>query len=266
MTPGNETDGQSAAGVVERSEEVLSAGIEDTDNDDDETGGVRVEQVIGDTAYGSTQVRKELGDREVIAPTVKGRRGGCIPKDDFDIDLDNDTVTCPEGRTTERYTWVNYRLSEDRPPVRVKRFVFDTQTCRACPRHAECVSGKRRYGRSITLHPDEAILQQARALEKTEYFRDTYRERVVVEHRIGRLVGLGMRQSRFMGRTKTEFQALMAAAVANFTLTMGWMGSEDGLCGLLRRVLRHLCPQNALYRLMTRSRMNREGIKMLAAA
>ena len=40
-----------------------------------------------------------------------------------------------------------------------------------------------------------------------------------MEHRIARLVQLGIRQSRFFGRTKTRFQLLMAAAVANLTLT-----------------------------------------------
>jgi hypothetical protein len=128
------------------------------------------------------------------------------------------------------------------------------------------VTGKRRYGRSITLHPDEGILQQARALEKTEYFRDTYRERVVVEHRIGRLVGLGVRQSRFMGRTKTQFQALMAAAVANFTLTTGWISSEGGLCGFMRRILQPCWSQDAICGLMGRMGINREKIALATAA
>ena len=40
----------------------------------------------------------------------------------------------------------------------------------------------------------------------------------MVEHRIARLVQLGIRKSRFFGREKTRFQLLMAAAVANLTL------------------------------------------------
>ena len=161
---------------------------------------------------------------------------------------------------------MNYRRCKDEPPVKVKRFVFDTEVCRACPRHAECVSGKLRRGRSITLHPDEGVLQQARALEKTEYFRETYRERVVVEHRIGRLVALGMRHSRYFGRAKTQFQALLAAAVANFTLTVGWMGSEGGLCACLRCLWRHLRQQNVLRGLTSRLWPNRETIQLPAAA
>ena len=47
------------------------------------------------------------------------------------------------------------------------------------------------------------------------------RKRVVVEHRIARLVRLGMRQARYFGRAKTLVQLLLAATVANLTLLAG---------------------------------------------
>jgi hypothetical protein len=46
---------------------------------------------------------------------------------------------------------------------------------------------------------------------------DVRRRRQTVEHRLARRVQL-IRQARYMGRTKTLFQLLMAAAVANLTL------------------------------------------------
>jgi len=220
VIPGNEPDGESAQKLVEASE--ANACLE-------------AEQVLGDTAYGSMEVRRKLGEREVIAPTVKGHSKCKITKADFEIDVDNDCVRCPAGHTTHHYTWATYRSSRDKPKQKVKRFVFDKQVCRACPRYAECVTDKRRRGRFITLHPDEKLLQKARALEQTEYFRDQYRQRVVVEHRIGRLVQLGIRKSRFFGRAKTEFGVLMAAAVANLTLVANRLAPEGVFCDLLRR-------------------------------
>ena len=105
--------------------------------------------------------------------------------------------------------------------VRVKQFAFAKEVCRACPRYGECVTGKRRPGRRITLHPQEADLHAARAFEQTEYFQEQYRQRVVVEHRIARLMQLGMRQARYFGRAKTCLQLLLAATVANLTLLAG---------------------------------------------
>ena len=51
---------------------------------------------------------------------------------------------------------------------------------------------------------------------------------MVVEHRLARLVQLGVRQARYIGRTKTLFQLLMAATVANLTLVAGKVGRMGG--------------------------------------
>lgn len=70
----------------------------------------------------------------------------------------------------------------------------------------------------MSLHPQEALLQQARALQKSKAFSEFKKRRQVSEHRIARLVQLGIRQSRYFGRAKTRVQLLLAATVANLTL------------------------------------------------
>ena len=85
------------------------------------------------------------------------------------------------------------------PKVRVKRPAFSPELCRACPRCAERVGDKRGRGPLITLHPDEERLQAARAFERTDYLREQHRQRIVVKHRVARLVQLGMRKSRLFG-------------------------------------------------------------------
>ena len=40
----------------------------------------------------------------------------------------------------------------------------------------------------------------------------------MVEHRLARLIQLGVRQARYFGRYKTKFQLYLAATVANLTL------------------------------------------------
>ena len=59
----------------------------------------------------------------------------------------------------------------------------------------------------------------------------------MIRQRIGRLVGLGIRQSRYFGRAKTQFQALMAATVTNLTLVAGWVDSEGTFGDFLRHFL-----------------------------
>ena len=79
----------------------------------------------------------------------------------------------------------------------------------------------------MQLHPQEALLQQARALQQSEAFAGYRQRRVVVEHRLARLVQLGIRQSRYFGRIKTRFQLYLAATVANLTL----VASKAGMLG-----------------------------------
>ena len=60
-------------------------------------------------------------------------------------------------------------------------------------------------------------MQQAHALQQSEAFTEYGRHRVVVEHRLARLVQLGIRQSRCFGRAKTLFQLTLVAAKAGMT-------------------------------------------------
>ena len=96
-----------------------------------------------------------------------------------------------------------------------------------------CVSAKNRRGRTVRLHPQEALLQKARALQHSEAFAEYRKRRQVSEHRLARLVQLGIRQARYIGRAKTLFQLLMAATVANLTLVamkLGMMGKAKRSC------------------------------------
>ena len=67
-------------------------------------------------------------------------------------------------------------------------------------------------------------MQQARALQQGEAFGEYRQRRVAVEHRLARLVQLGIRQSHYFGRAKTKFQFYLAATVANLTLVAAKAG------------------------------------------
>ena len=72
--------------------------------------------------------------------------------------------------------------------------------------------------RAVLVNEHETLLQEARAYQRTGEYRTVYRQRVVIEHRIARLVRLGVRKARYFGSAKVLFQLAMAAAVANLTL------------------------------------------------
>jgi hypothetical protein len=101
----------------------------------------------------------------------------------------------------------------------LQAFRFDAAICDACPLRPKCVRARPGKGRLVMLHPHEAVLQEARAFQHSDSFALYRKLRQVAEHRLARLMQLGLRQARYLGRTKTLFQLLlMATTVANLTL------------------------------------------------
>ena len=117
--------------------------------------------------------------------------------------------------------------------------------CHGCPIRAQCTTAKV-SARIVTITEHTAELQRLRAFQRTEQFKKRYRRRVVVEHRIGRPVQLGIRQARYLGRVKVAYQVTLAAAVANLVLATS-KGSDR-----FARVLHSL---DTAVRLVTRCRI-----------
>ena len=198
VLPGNAPDNLGALELVEASEA---------------NTGVPVEEAMGDAAYGDGDTRQAFADagRTLIA-RVPGRPNRThFPKEDFHIDLEAGSCTCPAGNVTRRIVSFGTRTGPTGRTHRLKGFRFDAAVCGVCPLRPRCVAAKPGTGRTVQLHPQEALLQQARALQQSEAFAGYRQRRVVVEHRLARLVQLGIRQSRYFGRAKTRFQLYLTA-------------------------------------------------------
>jgi hypothetical protein len=170
--------------------------------------GCAVDVTMGDCAYGSGETRQAFAEagRTIVAKVPTPSNQGCFPKTAFVLDLEASSATCPAGQTTQDFT---------PSPTGGGRFRFAVVVCAACPLRAQCVRGA--SGRTVAVHPQERLLQEARALQASPAFTEYRRRRQIVEHRIARLVQLGIRQARDVGTPKIQFQLLMAAAVANLT-------------------------------------------------
>ena len=158
----------------------------------------------------------------------------CNMNEDFRIDLEAGTCTCPAGQATRIIRPSGTRTGPTGRTHRLKGFRFDGAVCGVRPLRSRCVAAKPGTGRTVQLHPQEALLQQARALQRSEAFGGYRQRRVVAEHRLARLVQLGIRQSRHFGRVKTRFQLYLAATVANLTLVASKAGLPEDTGGASR--------------------------------
>ncbi len=214
VLPGNAPDNLGALELVEQSEA---------------NTGVPVQEAMGDAAYGDGDTRQDFADagRTLIAKVPGRPNRKHFPKEDFHIDLEAGTCTCPAGNVTRRIRPLGTRTAATGRTHQLKAFQFDGAVCGVCPLRIQCGAAAPGTGRTVQLHPQEALLQQARALQQSEAFGEYRQRRVVVEHRLARLVQLGIRQSRYFGRAKTKFQLYLAATVANLTL----VAAKAGLTG-----------------------------------
>ena len=218
VLPGNAPDNLGALELVEQSEA---------------NTGVPVQEAMGDAAYGDGATRQTFADagRKLVA-RVPGRPDRKhFPKDDFVIDLAAGSCTCPAGQVTHTIVPAGKRTDAAGRVYRLRAFQFDGAECRTCPLRSQCIAAKGRKGRRVLIHPQEGLLQEARALQQSAAYDEYRARRVAVEHRLARLVQLGLRQSRYFGRVKTRFQLYLAATVANLTLVAGKSDLSDSVGG-----------------------------------
>jgi hypothetical protein len=125
-------------------------------------------EVYGDSHYGSGQARADYaaaGHHTIIKPIpLRPAVPGGFTLDDFAIDEQQKTVTCPAGHTR---------------PITAKRSVTFGAVCAACPLRVRCTTAK--DGRSLDIHPHEHLLRAARAQARTPQFKKAYPTRAAIE-------------------------------------------------------------------------------------
>ncbi len=169
---------------------------------DQAAGGV----VYGDSAYGTGAHLAWLdahGLTPIVTTQVPVVLGGRYGKDQFRVDLQAQTVTCPARVTV---AIVPARRGGGRA-----RF---GRACSVCPFREACTSSIR--GRVVTIHPHEAELAAARARQRDPAWRADYRAtRPKVERKLAHLLRRrhGGRRARVRGlvRVGQDFKLLAGA-------------------------------------------------------
>jgi hypothetical protein len=102
VTPGNVGDAAVAEDLID---DLLDTATDPTASTDDDAGdGDSAATVYGDSAYGAGEFLDRLADAGVESrckTQPPSAPGGLFAKDRFDVNLDDDTVTCPAGVTVD---------------------------------------------------------------------------------------------------------------------------------------------------------------------
>lgn len=154
--------------------------------------------------YGIRLLGPVLSDKSWQAKANKG-----FDAAHFQVDWPQQTVTCPQGQLSHRWT----PLQE---PERIE-VVFARTTCAACPCRPDCTRSQT-TGRVLHLRPQaayEALLAR-REEQETPAFRQCYASRAGIEGTLSQGVrAMGLRQARYIGLQKTHLQQRLTAVAIN---------------------------------------------------
>jgi Transposase DDE domain/Transposase domain (DUF772) len=126
---------------------------------------------------------------------------GRFPKQAFVIDLTAGRVVCPAQQRVPL-------------PAGATTVHFATTQCQPCPLRAACTPATGR-GRSVTIHPHEAFLQELRARQQQPAGRAQLRARTTIEHSLARIDRIQGAKARYKGTRKNTLDVRRAAVVAN---------------------------------------------------
>jgi DDE family transposase/transposase-like protein DUF772 len=166
-------------------------------------------EVVGDSAYGDAATRAGLQSQgfTVTARCPPARNAkGRFAKDRFTVNLDTGTVTCPAGQTAVIV-----------PAARGGGRASFRPWCASCPLRQACTASKR--GRTIAIHPHEAVLQQARAAQRDPAWQQRYRaDRPIVERKVSHFTrrAWGGRKARTRGLARITTDLVTRAGALNW--------------------------------------------------
>src|SRR6266487_3094713 len=151
-----------------------------------------------DRAYlSSSLVRDRSEDLQVYCKAWPVRNASRFPKTAFELDWQRQLLRCPN----------QYEM----PFVPGGVVQFPAEICQVCPLRERCTTS--RHGRSVSIHPDEALLRELRQRQLTPVGRAKLRQRVAVEHALAHIGYWQGRRARYRGLRKNLFDLRRCAVV-----------------------------------------------------
>lgn len=203
-------DGYKAHVAVEPETGIITAAALTPANAADGTTGVTLLaderpglQVLADSAYGSAEVRAGLraaGHEQAIKPMPLQRAvPGGFHRDDFIINHERRTATCPAGHTVAVTTKGNATFGA---------------RCAGCPLRQRCTTSK--DGRVLYVRPhDDELVEARRAWRDGDFAHDYRQHRPMVERGISWVVAHGNRRVRYRGIARNNAWLRLRVAALN---------------------------------------------------
>lgn len=232
-SPGNIKRGYKDHIIVDEDSEIILAAVQTPFNVGDDKKlvelvekaesehGLKPEEITTDKVYGTIDNRAYLKDNKIISNIAfyneSSREIKFYALRDFKISEDLESVTCPNGITTEEYAITKNKTHD----TDFKTFKFDKITCQQCPLKDQCLyqdkNGKiARKGRRLDVPIRyDAWLNDMKRVE-TQEFKEASNKRYKVERRFATMVrNHGLRRCRYIGLERAKIHITLANMACN---------------------------------------------------
>jgi hypothetical protein len=153
-----------------------------------------------DRAYLSSHWVTQRDDKlQIFCQAWPVRNSGRFNKNSFFLDWDTHLISCPN------------QVSIPFEPGKIVH--FPASECAVCPLRSGCTNSQR--GRTVSIHPDEALMQELRARQSTAIGRIDLRKRTTVEHSLAHIGHWQGNRARYIGQRKNLFDLRRVAVVHN---------------------------------------------------
>ena len=196
ITPANAGDGPAGVGLLANEDRGL--------------------QVLADAAYAGGETRaclRSAGHEQAIKPNPLRRAvPGGFDRDDFIVDHDARTATCPNSVTVT---------------ITANGAATFGARCRGCPLRERCTTAK--DGRTLRIREhDEELVEARRAWRDGDFAADYHRWRPMVERSIAWLVTRGHRRVHYRGVERNQLGLAHRVAAINLRRLINLGLTRDG--------------------------------------
>jgi Transposase DDE domain len=162
--------------------------------------GLSLRELHIDRAYLTSHLVQERDDELYISCKAWPVEGGPhFAKTAFVLDWEQHEIRCPDGVVLPFSEGANVQ--------------FPAARCGSCALRERCTSSK--TGRTVSIHPDERLLEELRERQLTAQGRAKLRERVAVEHSLAHIGQWQGDRARYWGERKNLFDLRRTAVVQN---------------------------------------------------
>jgi len=152
---------------------------------------------------------RENGSRMIGGLANTQKSSPYFKQDEFQYDEEREVVTCPAGHSAKRLTETGAANG-----TKYNVFRFHWETCFECPLSEKCT--KSINGRTVAYSEHYKHVQELKAYQKTEEYKESKKIRPLIEGRNGYMKNcLGLDRAKYRGTPKYRIQCFLTAIASN---------------------------------------------------